>query len=365
MAQLLDEIEWGEPILPATADPEWEAEVKRRVGRVGEIDRRVAANPWVRQICLDVTSQRPSQIPPRLFNIGMLVTAQENSCRYCYGAIRASMKISGYSEAFIRQIERDADLAGLDARDRAFTEFCRNLARARPRPAKAEFENLVRLGFPSATATEIAFAIAMGCFYNRIGVLTACPPERGFERFANGPFGRAIGAVAPLVRPLTTLKWRPAPPTIHETAEFGAGPFGDVVAALNVLPAAAQMMKAALDGAFDSPVLSHAAKALMFAVVGRSLDCSYSECEARRLLESDCFEATEVDTAISSLTSARLSAQESRLLPWVRDTVHYQTSTIQNHTRVIAAELGASAALEAIGVAALANATVRFAMLLQ
>ena len=365
MAQLLDEIEWGEPILPTTADPAWEAEVRRRVGRVGEIDRRVAANRWVRQACVDVTSLRPSQIPPRLFNIALLVTAQENSCRYCYGAIRASMKISGYSEAFIRQIERDADLAGLDARDRAFTEFCRNLARARPRPAKQAFENLVQLGFPNAMATEIAFAIAMGCFYNRIGVLTACPPERGFERFANGPLGRAIGTVAPLVRPLTTLRWRATPPATQPTAELVSGPFGRVVATLTELPPAAQMMKAALDGAFDSPVLSHAVKALMFAVVGRSLDCSYSEGEARRLLESDCLESAEVDSAISSLTSTRLSAEESRLLPWVRDTVHYQTAPIQNRTRAIAAELGGSMALEAIGVAALANATVRLAMLLQ
>src|SRR4030095_3685573 len=146
-----------------------------------------------------------------------------------------------------------------------FLAFCRNLARARPRPAKAEFENLVRLGFPSATATELAFGIAMGCFYNRIGVLTACPPERGFERFANGPLGRAIGSVAPLVRPLTTLRWRTNAPATREAAELMSGPFGRVVATLTGLHGA-QLMKAALDGAFESPVLSHPVKALMFAV---------------------------------------------------------------------------------------------------
>ena len=72
-------------------------------------------------------------------------------------------------------------------------------------------------------------------------------------------------------------------------------------------------------------------------VVGRSLDCSYSEGEARRLLEPDCLESAEADSAISTLTCARLSAQESRLLPWVRDTGHYQTSAIQNRTRALAA----------------------------
>jgi hypothetical protein len=69
MAQLLNEIVWGEPILPAVSDPAWEAEVKRRVGHVGEIDRRTAANPWVREICASVVCStsarwsRPRRIP--------------------------------------------------------------------------------------------------------------------------------------------------------------------------------------------------------------------------------------------------------------------------------------------------------------
>ena len=53
------------------------------------------------------------------------------------------------------------------------------------------------------------------------------------------------------------------------------------------------------------------------------------------------------------------------LLSWVRDTVHYQTAAIQNQTRALAADIGDAAVLEAIGVAALANATVRLAMLLE
>ena len=40
MAQLLDEIQWAEPIVPPVTDPAWEAEVTRRGGRIGGIDRR-------------------------------------------------------------------------------------------------------------------------------------------------------------------------------------------------------------------------------------------------------------------------------------------------------------------------------------
>ena len=52
-------------------------------------------------------------------------------------------------------------------------------------------------------------------------------------------------------------------------------------------------------------------------------------------------------------------------MPWVRNTVYYQTAVVQKQTAALAADIGDAAILEAIGVAALANATVRLAMLLE
>jgi len=49
----------------------------------------------------------------------------------------------------------------------------------------------------------------------------------------------------------------------------------------------------------------------------------------------------------------------------VRNTVYYQTAMVQQQTAALATEIGDAAILEAIGVAALANATVRLAMLLE
>ena len=88
-----------------------------------------------------MTSYEPSALPERLVRIGSMVTAQENACRYCYGANRAFMKMLGYSEAFIQSVERDVQLAEMDPRERAFVDFCRNLARSRPRPSRSAREN--------------------------------------------------------------------------------------------------------------------------------------------------------------------------------------------------------------------------------
>jgi hypothetical protein len=358
VAQLLSEIPWGQPILPAVSDPAWEAEAKRRSGHVSEIDRRVAASPWVRELCVSVLTYRPVAMPPSLYRIGTVVTSQENSCRYCYGANRAYLKILGYSESFIGRLEREATLAEIDDKGRAFLAFCRSLARSRPRPMKAECEALVALGFSPLAVTEMAMLIAMNCYYNRIGLLSACPPEHGFERMANGP-------LAPLLRPLMrmamSLHRAPQPPTLEPQA-LAAGPFGAIVVAAAGLPAAT-IFKNALDRAFASPVLPAATKALMFAVVARTLGCRTSEAEARRLAAAEGLAEAEIDAALATLRCARLPAQEQALLAWARDTVHYQVGEIQKSTAALAAGLGGAAALEAIGVAALANAVMRLAVL--
>jgi alkylhydroperoxidase family enzyme len=361
MAQLLDEIQWGAPLLAPDIDPAWEAELKRRGGNASEVDRRIAPSPWIREACLGINTGRVSAISAHLFNVAALVTSQENACRYCYGANRAYMKMLGYSESYIRRIEQDVHLAELDEKERALVAFCRNLARSRPRPARAELDELVRLGYTREAAHEIALWIALGCFYNRISILIASPPERGFEGWVDAK-GRWFALAGPVMRLLAERRRRGRPDAAATAAVLGAGVYGSVLAPLAGLPGAT-IMKAALDGAFASPVLSRGTKALMFAIVARSLDCHPSEAEARRLLAADGFSAAEIDQALATLESARVPKAEARLLPWVRDTVHFQTGQIQGRTREIAAALGNAAALEAIGVAALANATVRLAML--
>jgi alkylhydroperoxidase family enzyme len=363
MAQLLSEIQWGEPLLAPDIDPAWEAELKRRGGNASEVDRRIAPSPWIREACLGINIGRACAIPAHLFNVAALVTSQENACRYCYGANRAYMKMLGYPESYIRRIEQDVHLAELDDKERALVAFCRNLARSRPRPARAELEALLRLGYTREAAHEIALWIALGCFYNRISILIASPPEHGFEGWVDAR-GLRFALMGPLMRFLAARRRRAKRDPAATASVLGAGVFGPVLAPLVGLPGA-MIMKAALDGAFASAVLSRGTKALMFAIVARSLDCRPSEAEASRLLAADGFNDAEIEKSLASLESARVPAIEARLLPWVRDTVHFQTSQIQGRTRELAAAIGNAAALEAIGVAALANATVRLAMLVE
>ena len=363
MALLLDEIAWSEPLLAADPDPAWEAELKRRGAHVFEVDRRIAASHWLREAAYGVTSYVPSEISERLLRIGAMITAQENACRYCYGANRAYMKVLGYSESFIQRIERDVHVAEMDAKERAFIAFCRNLSRSRPRPARDTIDQLVNLGFTRLQVNEMAFLIAFGCFYNRLATLIACPPERSFEAMANGPVGRLLGLVTPLWGKLTHAGAKRAYSDVPlEATALNVGPFGSILALLAGLRAA-PIMKAALNGAFESSLISPPAKALMFAVVARALDCGDCEGEAARLLADEGMGAAEFDRAMDTLGSTRLPPEENAMLAWARETVSYETAMIQRKTRRLGAALNRAVLLEAIGVAALANATVRLAML--
>jgi alkylhydroperoxidase family enzyme len=361
MAVLLSEIQWSDPVLPAAHDVEWETELKRRGAQVLEVDRRVAPNRWLREAAYEATSYMPVALPERLHRIGNMVTAQENSCRYCYGANRAYMKVLGYSESFIQQVERDAQMAELDDKERAYIAFCRSLARSRPRPAAAERAALLKSGYTPSQIGEIAFAISLGCFYNRVSTLLACPPEQKFERMASGPFRWVLAFAMPLMK-----KFAPSRPVeaALDRAELAAGPFGVVLAPLAGLRAG-RVMKAALDGSFESGVLSRRAKALMFAVVARTLGCPHCEAAATQLLHEEGLGHTEVENAMATLRCPQLAQREAGLLAWARDTVYYEPWSIQQKTRALGAELGAAALLEAIGVASLANGTVRLAMLLE
>jgi alkylhydroperoxidase family enzyme len=270
----------------------------------------------------------------------------------------------GYSEQFIQSVERDLLLAETEPRERAFIEFCRNLARSRPRPSRNARERMMDLGYSRPQVAEMAFVISLGCFYNRLSTLIACPPETKFERMANGHVGRLIGLAMPLLRMLGVGKRDAANAASADDAGFATGSFGPILVPLAGLPAAA-VMRSALDGALASDVLGRTTKVLMFAVVARTLGCTHCETEARRLLDGEGLGSVDIDSALATLQSDRLLASEAGLLSWARDTVYYETPTIQRRTRVLACELDNSELLEAIGVASLANATVRLAMLLE
>ena len=218
---------------------------------------------------------------------------------------------------------------------------------------------MIRLGFSPAAITEAAFLIVDHCFMQPDGDVPRLPSRGDVRASGQKSAGPAAAADARDREP-------PLGPRADrfQAARPGA-PFAEITNALSGLPAA-YLLHEALTGAFDSPVLSRRVKALMFGVVARMLECRFCLPQSLQAAAGGgvrdgrgASRTGDPELAWSSTRTRRL------ILSWVRETVRYNPSQIQKRTRALSAAIGTEAMLEAVGVAALANATVRLGMLLE
>ncbi len=357
MSETMEEFDWADPILPSVKNTEWEAQVKKEMGQVPDLLTRVSPSNWLREVLLKSLRIRVNEFPRHLGDIGTLVCAQENACRFCYGMARTQMRLFGYSNKMINGVEQDMLMAELNQKDRTFIRFCRSLARSNPRPPKKERDKLLKLGFSELAVSEMAFHIARECFINRVVTFISSPPMYGFERLPKSFIGRFL-------RPMIAWKIRSSAWVNQDPLPEPQGRFDGVMKALTGIPAAV-IISDGLEGVFASKVLSDELKVLMFAVVARSLSCRFCHGATTEMAIELGFSELEFEEALSTLTSPRLSVQEQKILAWTRETVHYQTGPMQKRIKALSQEIDNEVLLEAIGLASLANSVVRLAVLLE
>jgi AhpD family alkylhydroperoxidase len=347
--------EWSECLLPrAEMPPALAREVRALVGSDPGFAPRLAHAPWVVRAIARLIDGSPAYLNVPVDERIMLVVAQENSCRYCYGMHRALLRIAGHSERDVDRIVRDSLVADLSPGERVAVDYARRVARCSPRPGRAELGVVEAAGLERRAAVEAAAMAAFGSFVNRIATLAALPPEP-LEALTQAPYFRFI-------RPLLALGFRRRerpPKPVPEPRD----PCARVVAALGDAPSA-HVLRAIIDDAIASPILPGRTKALIMVVVARALDCRYGEAEARALLAREGFAASDVDEVLATLSSPRLDAREARLVPFARETIRYQPAVIQARIREVCRDLGPAETTEAIGVIALANAVCRLSVVL-
>lgn len=294
--------------------------------------------------------------PPQLVDVATFVTTREHACRYCYGALWTAMRLSGYSDRRINDLERDVRLA--DGLTREVVSLSRKLARSTPRPAKRELEALRRLGLDSKAAAEIVYQVAYACYANRCGTFLSLPPDRKMEKAVDNPLKRLLLSVGMTLKKMRTRRVGPSAPVEAH------GTLAALVRALPESPAAAWFAQAVRD-CFSAPAISRRTKLLMLAVVARTLGCPFCEGEARSELEGLGLDRSSSADILTSLSGAGVSPEEARLLDWARETVNYENGAIQKRMRALAAAVSADVLLEAVATAAVANTAVRLAMLLE
>ena len=360
MALLLNQLEWTEePLIPRVPNPAWEAEVTSIMGMMPDAIARLSPSPWVRRAYLDMTRTPTESLPAPEVELAALVTSQENACRYCYGIARTRMRMFGFSEDMLDRIERRAQLADADDRERELVHFCRDLARSKPRPSKKAREKMASVGFTPRQTAELAFVVAATGFCNRVSTIIGATPETEMEGMApKTGLWKKLAAWMP-----GKVQMPRIPPPEYPPPTF-AGPFGNLVSAIGSTPAGAAL-EGILRSAFASSVLPDRTLALIFSVIARTLDCGLCEGTAAQLLDRQRVDRSVQREVLDTLGSPSLTAAENAVIPWARDTVWMpeQPARIQERSRPVLELVGPAMFIEVVGGAALANACARLAML--
>lgn len=360
-AAALEAIDWVDPpVLPlGDITPEHTALLKRKYGSVTEAARRLAHCHWI----LDNYARadpRLVHLSYELYDLLFLVVSQENSCRHCYGASRAFLRMMGYSEARVLELEADLHAVDLDPSTRLALDYARRLTRANPRPGPTEENALQDAGFSPEAIAELAVCTVSYTVGNRVATLSALAPT-DFETLPDRWY-------APVMRPL--FRWmvgrdRSRGEPCHFAPGENTGPAAELLAAVDGSPSTHEL-KRTIDAAFASEVLPLRTKLLMTAVIARTLGCNAFEAGTIGLLEGMDLTASDTRRILDHLSSPKLTPVEAQLIPIARETVRYaKPSTVQRRMHELAEVLTPPELLEAIGICGLANALGRLSVLLR
>ncbi|MBL8362694.1 MAG: hypothetical protein JNN18_19560 [Rubrivivax sp.] len=359
MATALSSVAWEASVLEPRPDRALEAQARRRFGVPLPSVRYFVAVPWVARAAIDLHVEFGLllKLDQRTADLVALVVSQENSCRYCYAAVRTTLWYQGMDTARIERIERDLAHDAMHARTRATLDYARRQSRLGPAAARAARDGLRQHGVEADEFREIAFTVALTDFSNRLHTAAAVPalPLEGMPERA--PY-RWVRPLIDWIMRRHHARGHPVPAPVVDAHQ----PYARLVQAYAGSPIGAALART-LDEMWASPQLTRRCKLLIFAVVSRGLPCEICETEVGHALQREGLDAGTLARALRDLDAPELDAVERALLPFARETLWYEPAALQRRTRALLGALTAPQIVEAIAVAALANGLCRMTAL--
>ncbi len=128
------EIEWDSCLIEPIPAPKLEQRFRRETGRPGSLMRFFEGSSWLSDavVRLSVQLNTHVRVDAELADEAGLVVSQDNSCRFCFGAQRAFLRVLGMSEARITRLEQNLLVGDFSERERAALDFARRLSRSEP-----------------------------------------------------------------------------------------------------------------------------------------------------------------------------------------------------------------------------------------
>ncbi len=359
-ATALQHVAWEPCLLEPRHDKALESYARAKLGVPHFAVRFFVDVPWLARAIVDLHPEFGLLVHLDLpfGDLLQLVVSQENSCRYCYAAVRAMLRIQGMSEARIQRVEGNLARADLTPREAAAMAFARALSRSGLTAAATAKQALLDTGVGQDEMKEIAFVAASMAFMNRTATIPAIP-SRGFERLPDQFRIR-------LLRPWIARKLR-AHRSRGQATPLGSvapQPYASLVKAFAGSPIAPALAKT-LAEMWASPGLTLRCKLLMFAVIARGLGCDGCASEAARALRAEGLSEAELTSVLTHLDAPGLDPVERVLVPFARETIWYEPAALQRRARTVRDQLSGTQFLESVGVLALANGLCRLGAMVE
>ncbi len=337
-----------------TRDRALETYARRKQGILTPAIPYFASAPWLARAVVDL---RPEygllmHVEESLADLVALVVSQENSCRFCYAALRLLLWAKGVSSKRLERMLQSLDRTNLSARTAAAIDFGRSQSRSDPSSASAARAALRREGFSDEEMKEIAYVVAETDFSNRAHTILAMP-ARPLEEIPQRLHMR-------LLRPL--LKHR-----LFRHCHRGQAtslnlvpsePFAGIVKAYAGSPIATAL-RDTLDGMWASPHLTRRCKLLMLAVIARGVGCETGALGIGQALEREGVDSRLLAELTTHLDAAELDEAERLLIGFARETIWYEPAVVQRSARALLRNLSGPQLLEAVGVASMGNGLCR------
>jgi alkylhydroperoxidase family enzyme len=316
----------------------------------------LAASDWLPEANgeLNVALFTRTHIDHELADLVGLSISRDNSCRYCFAATRTLLIVVGYPRDRINRLEQDLAIADLDDKTRVAMAFAKRLSRSDPHPTAADVEALARVGITGLAYRELAVAISLWVYFNRVSTIAAIPPERMEElpdRWAMRLLRPFIAGRADRVYRITGRETRLPP-------EMRSGPCASAINALDGLPQA-PVIRRAIDAMWASDGLPRRTRAFLCATIARALACPNAEAEVVALLAEEGVESGTVEGVLRHLDAPGLSETERMLVHFARETVWYEPAPLQRRAHELRARLSEREFVETIGTVSLANMLCR------
>src|SRR5262245_37737276 len=269
--QSLEQVPWETCLLTPTRDDAMESYARAKMGMPLPMIRYFSSLPWLSHAMVDLHPEYGllMSLELELNDLIQLVVSQENSCRFCYAAVRAMLRIQGMSEDRIRSVEGSLTRADVSPREAAALAFARALTRSTPAAASAAKQALLHTGVSVADMKEIAFVASVINFTNRAATTPAIPPY-SIEQMPRKLHFRFLRPF--IARMLRKARSRGQATPLDSGLSY---PYAGLVESFAGSPIAPALAKA-LAEMWASPVLTRRCKLLLFAVIARGLrfgDC--------------------------------------------------------------------------------------------